>query len=344
MNAHFIRRCLELAERGRGRTGINPLVGSVLVRDGETIAEGWHTEFGAEHAERMLINNLDQDIQQEDGLYVNLEPCDHQGKTPPCTDIIIRSGVKHVVFGMFDPNPEVVGRGVEKLRSAGINVVGPVLETECRRLNRGFVSLHENGRPWITLKTATNRAHQISNEDGSPMKITSKEQDEWSHFWLRRAHDAILVGVGTVISDDPQLNTRFIQPAGRSPKGEGSNKKVDQETPQPIRLILDPDLRIPLDAKVVNGELARNTIIVTTSKTKNQKQETKNQLDERGVRIIDIHLQDDHFDWNSLWQVLTTPTAKFHGISSILVEGGPITWEAFRSAGLVDEEITLVGA
>ena len=140
-HSHFINHCIELANRGRGRVGTNPMVGAVLVRDGQIISEAWHEEFGAEHAERLLIKIFDQDIQPDDALYVNLEPCSHSGKTPPCTDAIIEAGIKHVVFGMLDPNPAVNGRGVEILRNTGVDVIGPIDSVMCRRFNRGFVSL-----------------------------------------------------------------------------------------------------------------------------------------------------------------------------------------------------------
>ncbi|KKW41049.1 riboflavin biosynthesis protein RibD [Candidatus Peribacteria bacterium RIFOXYC2_FULL_55_14] len=323
-----IRRCLELAERGRGLVGTNPLVGSVLVREGKIIAEGWHLAFGMDHAERMLIKNFDQIFQQEDGLYVNLEPCCHYGKTPPCTDLIIKSGIRKVVYGMEDLNPEVAGKGREQLVKAGVRVEGPVLPELCRRVNRGYVSLQEQGRPYITLKRAQTRDGRNANPDGSSLKITSKEQDVWSHTELRAVHDAILVGVQTVIADDPTLTVRYM------------NKKFDHGLRQPLRLIFDPALRIPLGAKVVSSELAQGTILIAST---DAPQEKEGELLARGVRILRIPVRANVFDWHSLWAMLTTPQEGFYGITSILVEGGAKTWQHFKDEGQYDEEVVLVG-
>ena len=322
-----MHRCLALAENGRGRTGINPLVGSVLVRDGSVIAEGWHSAFGADHAERELIKKFDQDIRPKDMLYVNLEPCCHSGKTPPCTDLIIEKGIKRVVVGMLDPNPLVAGQGIQRLREAGVEVIGPVERARCEWLNRGFISLMQQGRPWVTLKRAQMKDGRIAQEDGSPLKITSAQQDAWSHAWLRAAHDAILVGIETIIQDGPQLNVRL------------ENKKVEQGNP--LRIVLDPNLRIPEKARILSGDLARGTVVITAS---GDSQKTQ-LLEQRGVRIWECPLAGkDMFDFAQLWQLLTTPIAGFHGLTSVLVEGGPRTWERFRQAGCIDEDVILVGA
>jgi len=261
-------------------------------------------------------------------LYVNLEPCFHHGKTPPCTDLIIESGIKHVVYGMKDPNPEVVGQGIAQLRKAGIQVDGPVLSELCERLNRGYLSILEKGRPYITLKKAQSSDGSIANEDGSQKKITSDEQDKWSHTYLRSKHDAILVGVQTIVTDDPELTIRFM------------NKKVDQVIPLPLGLALDPHLRIPLTAKRVNGELAKQTIIIAD---RDAKSDSEHELLSRGVRILRIPMKDGVFDWQVLWSMLTTPHDNFFGITSILVEGGVKTWESFRNAEQYDEDVVLVG-
>ncbi len=297
----YIRCCLELATKGRGKVKTNPMVGSVLVspstrpsassglaQDDIIVAEAFHEAFGQLHAERALLERYNGQINSDDTLYVNLEPCCHKGKTPPCTDIILEKGVRKVVFGMYDPNPQISGKGIEALRSAGIEVIGPVLSEVCERFNRGFVSVQNNGRPWITLKKAQTRTGQISNKDGSPLKITSQEQDEWSHAQLRAKHDAILVGVQTVINDDPQLTVRY-----------------GDTTFQPIRIILDPNKRMPKDAKVSG-------------------QDTK---------VIDYP-----FDLKELISSLAE-----EGIMSVLVEGGERTWKYFRDAGMVDEEVVLIG-
>ncbi len=334
MHTLFMRRCLELAEKGRGKTGINPMVGAIIVRDGKVLSEGFHREFGKAHAECDLLEKNEQKISSNDILYVNLEPCCHtEKKTPPCTDRIIKSGIKHVVFGMCDPNPAVAGRGVEALRKAGIEVLGPVLEDECLRLNRGFVSLQKNHRPWITLKIARTVDGKIANDDRSMMKITSEKQNSWAHTFLRARHDAILVGVGTILTDNSRLTVRSPTP---NPSPEGGGERM-----QPYRIILDSKLQIPLTATVISDEHVSRTIVICAPDADRQK---KSEIESRGAVVMECLMKEETFDWSILWTMLLTSKVSFYGISSILVEGGPKTWERFRKAGMVDEEVTLLGA
>ncbi len=324
MHQKFIRRCLELATTGRGKTGINPLVGAVLVREGKVVAEGCYEGFGKPHAERQLLEKFVQKISSKDILYVNLEPCSHQGMTPPCTNYLINKGIKKVVYGMQDPDSRVAGKGIAALRKGDVEVIGPVLRTECEWLNKGFISLRTKGRPWITLKRAQTLSGKTSAK-GSRLRITSAEQDAWAHENLRNESDAILVGVETVIRDEPLLTTR------------NPNKKSEQN----YRIILDPTLRIPQSANVVSDSYKEKTIIVTEiSKLKTKEAE---ELLGRGVQVIGVETRKGKFVWEDLWKALTTPSESFHGISSILVEGGARTWEEFKKAGVVDEEIMLVG-
>lgn len=324
-----MRRCLELASQSRGKVGNGALVGSVLVREGTVIAEGFYSGYGNLHSERDLLNKFDQEIRSNDVLYVNLEPCCHQGKTPPCSDILLEKGVKTIVFGMVDPDSRVSGKGIGILRSKGVNVLGPVLRAKCERFNRGFVSLRTRGRPWITLKKAQTRDGKIANPDGSPLKITSEEQDRWSHTFLRGESDAILVGVQTVIHDDPQLNKRLDQ-----------NKSMNSGI-NTYRIILDKSLKTPVDSKVVTDDDRNRTIIVTSQESLQTPQ--AQELQKRGVIVWSCPLNGDQFDLAVLVKDLGTPAGEFHGIGSILVEGGEKTWKAFKKAGLVDEEITLIG-
>jgi len=228
MHSTHIHHCLELAANGRGKVSPNPLVGCVIVHEGKIIAEGWHEEFGGEHAEVSaleLVAARHALLIRECTLYVNLEPCCSEGKQPPCTDAIIEAGIGTVVFGARDPS----NRGSDILKNARIKVIGPVMEAQCRRLNRGFFSMMENGRPWVTLKKAMRSDRSI---DG---KITNDKQDAWAHENLRATHDAILVGSGTIIADNPQLNIRSLVGALRA-------------TPlqiQPRRIILDPNNKLP---------------------------------------------------------------------------------------------------
>jgi len=320
----FMQRCLALAERGRGSVGNGALVGSVLVRDEKIIAEGFHEQFGGPHAERVLLEKFEQKIYSDDVLYINLEPCCHHGKTPPCTDLILERGIKHVVIGMSDPDPRVSGKGIAQLRASGVNVTGPVLRSECEWLNRGFISVRTNHRPWITLKQAQTRDGKTANADSSPLKITSKEQDIFSHTFLRATHDAILVGVGTIIKDDPRLDARF---------------SLAQKKYQPWRIILDPTLRIPLTSRVVTDEQRTRTIIVTEA----ERGKAYADLVARGVIVLPCDLIDGAFSWNDLWKCLLTSREGFDGLTSILVEGGTGTWEAFAGAKIVDSSVTVIG-
>lgn len=364
MHAPFIRRCLSLAENGRGLTGINPMVGAVLLRDGKIIAEGFHSGFGLPHAECQLLEKFEQKIRSTDILYVNLEPCCHKDKkTPPCAQLIAEKGIKTVVFGMIDPNPEVAGKGIAFLRSHQVDVIGPVLPDECARLNRGFVSLMTQGRPWITLKSAQTADGRYANPDGSPLKITSEEQDRWAHEYLRARHDAILVGIGTVMADDPLLTLRLHPHPLPLPRVRpGRTAEGGEYGRMPYRIIFDPHFKIPLTSKVVNGEGAGRTMVVREEERNVKRrggEEKESLLKERGVRVIQVAGKQNHsipnqsgmlpaehsasFDWQSLWQALATPSGAFHGISSILVEGGPRTWEMFRNARMLDEEVMLIG-
>ena len=316
--------CLDLAERGRGKTGINPLVGAVLVREGQVIAQGWHEKFGGLHAERMLLEalqNSEHKICSEDTLYCSLEPCAHEGKTPPCTQAIINAGVQNVVYGMQDPNPAVSGKGHALLESAGISVVGPVDSARCRRYLRGFVSLQEQGRPWITIKQARATDGSIAEMDGSPRKITNEDQDAWSHENLRSTHDAILVGVQTLVEDDPQLTARL-------------SKKFDQFTP--LRVVLDPNCRIPNQAKVLTDVYAHKTLVIVSPDAECA------WLSGSSVHVLRVPVSDQGtFLWRDLWGQLTTPQGMFCGITSILVEGGQRTWDGFLAASQVDECVFL---
>lgn len=317
---HFICECLRLAEQGRGRTGINPMVGSVLVRRGSVVVSSYYKKYGDIHSERALLQNYDQEIYSDDMLYVNLEPCVHTGLTRPCTEILLERGIKNVVFGMVDPDLRVSGAGIEFLRSNGVNVVGPVLRTECEYFNRGFISLRTKRRPWIALKRAQTLAGKVTKPDGAFLKITSNEQDQWSHAFLRAKHDAILVGIGTALADDPELTVRL-------------NKKFIQ----PWKIVLDPLLRTPPTARVLNDRL----MIITSPVLLQSKDAEK--IRDAGSQIFGIPVENGIFPWGDLWKILTTPTESFFGIASILVEGGAKTWKIFKKAGMVDEEIILVG-
>jgi len=328
-HAPFMHRCLALAEKGRGHVGNGAFVGAVLVREGNILAEGYHMGWGNKHAERILLENFDQELYSTDTLYVNLEPCCHHGKTPPCTDIILEKGIRRVVYGMQDPDPRVAGSGIARLHLAGVEIIGPVERSRSEWLNRGFVNLRKHGRPWITQKIAKTKDGKIAHPDGSPLKITSESQDIWTHTFLRARHDAILVGVQTVVHDNPILNTRLVQVS------------ADQKAiPDPYRLILDPHLRIPSDARILCDDHSNRTMMITWQ---DADQKRMKELRARDIRIIALPRRSDSLICPELWRELLTPDGEFYGITSILVEGGEKTWNAFRKEGCVDEEVSLMG-
>jgi diaminohydroxyphosphoribosylaminopyrimidine deaminase/5-amino-6-(5-phosphoribosylamino)uracil reductase len=327
---HFMQSCLTLAEKGRWKVGNGAMVGAVLVRENTIIAQGYHERFGGKHAERVLLDEFPQEVRPDDVLFVNLEPCCHTGKQPPCTKFLIERGVKRVVIGMSDPDPRVSGKGIKELRAAGIEVIGPVMRAECEYFNRGFITVRTKGRPWITLKQAKTGDGSIANVDGSPLKITDAEQDSWSHTFLRSRHDAILVGAQTVINDNPRLDIRLAQ---RNTDREGLK--------QNYRIILDPQFRIPGSAKVLTDGNAGRTIVVVDKDAEIDRQ-NKGIAEGRGVRFVKVPRNDHEFDLKSLFTELLTPHDEYVGITSILVEGGAKTWNLFRVAGVVDEEVTLV--
>lgn len=336
----FMRRCLDLARQGRGRVGNGALVGAVLVRRGKVIAEAFHEGFGCPHAERKLLETYPDAILPNDVLYVNLEPCCHTGKTPPCTNILIERGVKHVIYGMCDPDIRVSGQGIQKLDLHGIHTEISYLRAECELLNKGFALLRSNNRPWITLKMAKDSQGSICNADGTPKAITSKEQNIWSHTFLRLEHDAIAVGIGTILSDDPKLDTRFAQnycfTSGLISKNYSNNY-------QQYRLVFDPDFRIPLTAGILSDEKREKTIVCVSKNAAKSEARKIDELRSRGVKVFEIETESSGFVWESLWSALITPTKDFFGITSILLEGGARTWNIFQQAGMVDEEVILRG-
>lgn len=325
----WMKRCLQLAENGQKYVGNGAMVGAVLVSKNKEIAQGWHAKFGAPHAEAALLSAYRGPIGAEDILYVNLEPCIHHGKTPPCTEAILARGIRRLCIGMVDSDSRNAGKGIERLRASGLEIIGPVAQASCEYANRGFVSLRRRGRPWVTLRTAQTRDGRFANDDGSPLKITCPTQDVWTHTYLRSRHDAMLVGVETVVRDNPILDTRLVQ----------TNPQSKQEKYQPWRIILDPKLRVPLTAKVISDVLTASTIVVYDTDERG----VRSFLAERGVHCMKLGTTNGVFDLHELLTKLSAPDGTFPGIASLLVEGGPHTWRAFRDAHVVDEEVMLMG-
>ena len=239
----YIRRAIELALKGRGFTDPNPVVGAVVVKNGRIIGEGYHERYGQLHAERNALKNCTEDPAGAD-IYVSLEPCCHHGKTPPCTDAIIERGIKRVFFGSYDPNPKVAGKSEGILRAAGVEVTGGVLREECDRINEGFFHYITTGTPFVTFKYAMTADGKIATVSGKSKWISSEPAREEVHM-MRHENAGIMVGIGTVLADDPMLNCRI----------EGGK--------DPVRIICDSDLRIPMDSQIVRTAKEVPTIIAT---------------------------------------------------------------------------------
>src|SRR3989304_899935 len=239
----WMKRVLRLAGAGRGRTSPNPLGGAVLVKNGKGVGEGYHARIGEAHAEIVALRQAGEEARGA-VLYLNLEPCTHYGRTPPCVPQVIKAGLKRVVIGTKDPNPVVNGKGIETLRKSGLDIKVGVLEKECKRLNEGFCKYILGKEPFVILKVAATLDGKIATRNGNSKWISGEASRRFVHK-LRDQVDGIIVGTGTVLKDDPMLTTRI--------KG-GRN---------PYRIILDSRLRIPKKAKVIEISPSK-TIIATT--------------------------------------------------------------------------------
>ncbi len=306
----LMQQALELAEKGRGFTSPNPVVGSIIVKDGEIISQAYHEKYGKLHAEALAIRKAG-DNTKDATIYVTLEPCSHHGKTPPCTDAIIKAGIKKVVIGCLDPNPKVNGTGVKKLQEAGIEVIIGILEKECQQINRGFFKQIQTKRPWITLKLALTTDGYLADSQGKSKWITSSEARNYVHE-QRKVHDAILVGLGTAFQDDPSL------------------LPVDQSGYIPYRIVIDESLSLPYNSQIVNDKYRNRTIVVTCVKGRENKKE---ELRKRKITVIET--SDDDFGWVNLEKAFEQ-LADF-GINSIYCEGGGYIAGSLVKAGLVDE-------
>ncbi|MDD2459150.1 MAG: bifunctional diaminohydroxyphosphoribosylaminopyrimidine deaminase/5-amino-6-(5-phosphoribosylamino)uracil reductase RibD, partial [Eubacteriales bacterium] len=264
----WMRRALKLAEKGWGRTRPNPLVGCVIVRDGEVLAEGYHAALGRAHAERAAIEHAQQQGIDLTGatLYVNLEPCSHFGRTPPCADLIIENRLTRVVIAMEDPNPLVAGRGIKALRTAGIEVTTGVLESEARRLNEIFIKHITTGKPYVILKAAISVDGKIATHTGESQWISGADSRKMVHRWRSRTA-AILVGINTVLQDNPSLTTRLH-----------GKKDLD-----PARIIVDSKGKLTTHFRAFNPGSKAQVIVATTSAIKPDHAE---QLKQAGANIL----------------------------------------------------------
>lgn len=314
-DAAFMRYALELAARGRGRTSPNPMVGAVIVKNGQVIGEGWHQGAGLPHAEVEALANASEDVEGAT-LYVTLEPCCHHGKTPPCTTALMERKLGRVIVACTDPNPQVAGKGIETLRAAGIQVDVGLCEEEARRLNEFFFTFHEKGRPFVICKWAMTLDGKIATESGHSRWITNELSRAYVHE-LRAQVDAVMIGAGTVITDNPLLTVRLEGYAGR----------------QPHRIIADGYLRIPLRAKCLTSAKPGDVIICTSSEAS---PERVKQFRDHGHEVI-------VFPGKALlnFREVMAELAR-RGIQSVLCEGGASLAGALFEAEVVDKVIAFV--
>ena len=307
-----MRRALELAARGHHLTSPNPMVGAIVLdHSGEFAGEGFHARAGEPHAEKLAIDRAGARA-RGGTLYVTLEPCSHQGRTPPCADAVVAAGISRVVVAMEDPDRRVAGRGISLMREAGITVEVGLEEKEARRLNRFYVKHRTTGLPWVTARFGASLDGKIATATGESRWITSEGARLESHR-LRQQHDAILVGAGTVVADDPELTNRLPEAAR-----------------QPLRVVLDSTLRIPATAKVLAGLEDSPTLVVTTARAKQQKGAG---LIKTGVEVVAVDGAgpEQRVDLGQLLRLLGD-----RGILSVLVEGGAEVNGAFFDNHLVD--------
>lgn len=305
---YYMQRAIELARKGGGWTNPNPNVGAVIVKDNKIIGEGYHVRCGELHAERNAFASLTEDASGAT-IYVTLEPCCHYGKTPPCTEAIIENHIARVVIGSRDPNPLVAGKGANILREHGIQVEEDFLREECDQLNSIFFHYITTGKPYVTMKYAMTLDGKIATRTGASKWITGEEAR--AHVQrIRERHSVIMAGIGTVLADDPMLNVRI----------EGGH--------QPVRVILDTNLRIPLDSNIVQSSKEYKTIIVCGCKDESDKKEA---LMAAGAEVLTMPLTDGHIDLRALMQNIAE-----RKLDSVYIEGGGIVHEAALKAGIVN--------
>ena len=307
-DARFMARALQLARRGMYTTDPNPRVGCVVVKDGKIIGEGWHERAGQPHAEINALTQAGQTHAQNAGVYLTLEPCCHHGRTPPCTQALIKAGVKRVVAAMRDPNPRVGGKGIEELERHGVRVDVGLMQSEAAALNPGFVSRMKRSRPYVRVKLAASLDGRTAMADGESKWITGEAAREDVQKWRARS-SAILTGVSTVLADDPSLNVRRMN-IGR----------------QPMRVVLDTRLRMPPTARMLRGD--GKTLVVTASDDTS----LTNALKGAGAEVALLSTGQRTVDFDGLMKHLA-----WLEVNEVLVEAGATLCGALLRADLVDE-------
>jgi diaminohydroxyphosphoribosylaminopyrimidine deaminase/5-amino-6-(5-phosphoribosylamino)uracil reductase len=311
LNHAFMKLALLLAARGEGWVSPNPMVGAVLVKDGQILGKGYHRRAGAPHAEVEALRQAGEAAQGAD-LYVTLEPCNHQGRTPPCTQAILAAGVRRVIIATSDPNPKVTGGGGEYLKSQGVSVETGLLEQEGRRLNEAWFHWVQTGRPWVIAKAACSLDGKIATAGGESQWLTGEAARAYGHR-LRHRVDAILVGINTALSDDPQLTTRL-------PRGRGKD---------PIRIVIDSRLRLPLTAKLLHLDSPAPTWVACTREAPKEKIKA---LKELGAEVLVFPPESGRVPLKPLLALLGKQQ-----VQSLLAEGGAEVLGAFFDQRLVNQ-------
>lgn len=316
----WMRRCLNLAARGAGRASPNPMVGAVLVdADGTRLGEGWHERYGEPHAERRAVADVEErhgaDVLQTATLYVNLEPCSHHGKTPPCVDLILEKGIPRVVVGTPDPFPAVAGRGIARLREHDVDVTVGVLEKECRRFNEAFFHHVRTGRPLVTVKVAQTLDGRVATVTGNSRWVSNMASRQLVHRW-RSELDGVLVGSGTARTDDPALTVRYVD--GR----------------QPQRIVLDRTGACSPHLKLFSDAQAKYTVAVVSERAEPA---YAGALKRAGGRLLRLPERDGHLDLHMLLDRLGNDGGRDgRPLQSLLVEAGPGLATALLQQDLVD--------
>ncbi len=315
---HFMRRALVLAARGRGHVEPNPMVGCVLVKRGRIIGEGRHRRFGGPHAERDAIRRCSQSPRGATA-YVTLEPCCHYGKTPPCTDALIEAGITRVVAAAVDPFAAVRGQGIKTLRDAGIRVDVGICRAEAEALNAPYFKLRRTGRPWVILKWAQSLDGKIATRSGDSKWITGEPARREAHR-LRGRVDAIVVGMGTVLADDPELTCRHVRP-----------RRIA------VRIVLDSRLRIPRRCKLVRTARQAPVLIVTSAAALRRRKAEVAWLRAAGCEVIGLRALAGRIDLRALLDELGR-----REMTNVMVEGGGEVLGSFFDAGFADEAMVFI--
>ncbi|MBO8158508.1 MAG: bifunctional diaminohydroxyphosphoribosylaminopyrimidine deaminase/5-amino-6-(5-phosphoribosylamino)uracil reductase RibD [Thermosyntropha sp.] len=305
-----MKRALDLASKALGRTSPNPVVGAVIVKDGKIVGEGYHHKAGTPHAEIHALNQA-ENLAKGATMYVTLEPCSHHGRTPPCAYALIKAGIHKVVVATLDPNPKVAGRGIKILEEAGIETVVGVLESEAKKQNEVFFKHITTGMPFVSLKYAMTLDGKIATFTGDSRWISSEFSRNYVHK-LRNIYDAVMVGINTVLKDNPMLNCRL----------EGEKR-------DPVRIIVDGGLEIPLESNIVKTAHKQKTIVLTSLSVDEQKCHL---LREKGIDILKVGGESDNLDLRQAFKELLK-----QDICSILVEGGSKLNSSLMEQKLVDK-------